>query len=86
MMKSVPLNIAHVEEWIGKTEMRADVVSPTPIEALSATLDRDDALPQCLLLIRPGFLERLRIGVECQPAADHFGTSFRFTSAGNIHD
>jgi 3-methylfumaryl-CoA hydratase len=45
-MKSVALNIAYLEEWIGKTETRADVVSPTPVAALSATLDRDDRLPR----------------------------------------
>jgi 3-methylfumaryl-CoA hydratase len=39
------LNIAHLEEWVGKTETRVDVVSPTPIAALSATLDRDDRPP-----------------------------------------
>jgi len=46
MVKSVPLNIAHLEEWIGKTETRGDLVSPTPVAALSATLDRDDAPPE----------------------------------------
>jgi len=46
MVKSVPLNIAHLETWIGKTETRADLVSPTPVAALSATLDRDDRPPQ----------------------------------------
>ena len=46
MVESVPLNIAYLEEWIGKTETRADIVSPTPIAALSATLDRDDRPPR----------------------------------------
>jgi 3-methylfumaryl-CoA hydratase len=46
MVKSVPLNIAHLEQWIGKTETRADLVWPTPIAALSATLDRDDPAPR----------------------------------------
>jgi 3-methylfumaryl-CoA hydratase len=46
MMKSVPLNIAHLEEWVGKTETRADLVSPTPMAALSATLDRADPQPR----------------------------------------
>jgi 3-methylfumaryl-CoA hydratase len=46
MVKSVPLNIAQLEEWIGRTETRADLVSPTPMAALAATLDRDDPAPR----------------------------------------
>jgi len=46
MVKSVPLNIAQLEDWIGKTETRADLISPTPMAALSATLDRDDPPPR----------------------------------------
>jgi 3-methylfumaryl-CoA hydratase len=45
-VKSVPLNIAQLEEWIGKTETATDLVSPTPLAALSATLDRDDPAPR----------------------------------------
>ena len=33
-------------EWIGKTETCADVVTSGPVAALSATLDREDPLPQ----------------------------------------
>ena len=32
--------------WIGRTETRNDVVTPVPIAALSATLDRDDPTPR----------------------------------------
>jgi 3-methylfumaryl-CoA hydratase len=46
MVKSVPLNIAQLEEWIGRTETRTDLVSPTPMAALSAMLDRDDPAPR----------------------------------------
>ena len=35
-----------VSDWIGKTETRSDVVTPGPIAALSATLDREDPQPQ----------------------------------------
>jgi 3-methylfumaryl-CoA hydratase len=42
MVRSVPLNISHLEDWIGRTETSADQVTPTPVVALSATLDRDD--------------------------------------------
>ncbi|HSF49111.1 MAG TPA: MaoC family dehydratase N-terminal domain-containing protein [Burkholderiales bacterium] len=40
------LNIDHLREWIGRTESRQDQITLTPIAALSATLDRDDPLPQ----------------------------------------
>ncbi|HEY7391871.1 MAG TPA: MaoC family dehydratase N-terminal domain-containing protein [Bryobacteraceae bacterium] len=43
---SVPLTISHLEEWIGRTETSADRITPTPLAALSATLDRDDPPPQ----------------------------------------
>src|SRR5437868_5627828 len=41
-----------LQEWIGRTESRTDLVTPVPVAALAATLDRDrppprpgDALP-----------------------------------------
>lgn len=34
------------EDWVGRTETRADVVTAAPIAALSATLDRADPPPQ----------------------------------------
>jgi 3-methylfumaryl-CoA hydratase len=46
MVGSFPLNIAHLQEWIGKTETHTDQLTPTPLAALSATLDRDDSAPQ----------------------------------------
>jgi 3-methylfumaryl-CoA hydratase len=33
------MDIAHLQEWVGKTESASDQVTPTPIAALSATLD-----------------------------------------------
>src|SRR5260370_5864476 len=39
-------NLDHVREGRGKTESRSDEVTPAPIAALSATLDRDDPLPR----------------------------------------
>jgi 3-methylfumaryl-CoA hydratase len=33
-------------DWIGKTEVRSDVVTAGPVVALSATLDREDPAPQ----------------------------------------
>lgn len=46
------MDIAHLREWIGKTESASDQVTPAPIAALSATLDIEarppragDALP-----------------------------------------
>jgi 3-methylfumaryl-CoA hydratase len=46
MVKSVPLTISHLEEWIGRTETAADRITNTPLAALSATLDRNDPPPQ----------------------------------------
>lgn len=40
------VDINHLKEWIGKTESRSDLAAPTPVEALAATLDRDDAVPK----------------------------------------
>jgi 3-methylfumaryl-CoA hydratase len=36
------VNIGHLKEWIGRTELAADEVTRAPLAALSATLDRDD--------------------------------------------
>lgn len=46
MVGSVPLTISQLEGWIGRTETSADRITPTPLAALSATLDRDDPQPQ----------------------------------------
>jgi 3-methylfumaryl-CoA hydratase len=40
------LDIAHLQTWIGKTESRPDVASAVPVQALAATLDRDDPAPK----------------------------------------
>lgn len=34
------------QDWVGRTESRADVVTTTPMAALAATLDRDDPPPR----------------------------------------
>ena len=39
------MNIESLREWIGRTESRSDQVTPIPVAALSATLDRDDRFP-----------------------------------------
>src|ERR1700683_5555148 len=39
------IDIDHLREWIGRTELAADEVTRTPLAALSATLDRDDPPP-----------------------------------------
>src|SRR5207247_4517142 len=36
----------NLREWIGRSESRADQVTPTPVAALAATLDRSDPAPQ----------------------------------------
>jgi 3-methylfumaryl-CoA hydratase len=40
------MDMPYLREWLGRTESRSDHVTPTPVTALSATLDRADALPQ----------------------------------------
>jgi len=37
--------LAHQQSWVGKTETLSDDITAAPMRALSATLDRDDALP-----------------------------------------
>jgi 3-methylfumaryl-CoA hydratase len=37
--------IAHLQTWQGRSETLEDLITPAPLRALSATLDRDDALP-----------------------------------------
>jgi 3-methylfumaryl-CoA hydratase len=40
------VNIDHLREWQGRTESRPDVITLTPVAALSATLDREDPSPR----------------------------------------
>lgn len=40
------LDIAHLRQWIGRTETVSDLAVATPVKALAATLDRDDRPPQ----------------------------------------
>lgn len=39
------MDIEHLREWLGKTEAAEDEVTPVPIAALSATLNREPAAP-----------------------------------------
>lgn len=39
-------DLAPLAAWNGKTETATDVVTPTPVRALAATLDRDDPAPR----------------------------------------
>lgn len=45
-VRSILVNLDHLSEWIGKVETSSDQVTPIPVAALSATLDRDDPPPQ----------------------------------------
>src|SRR5271154_2505441 len=38
-MRIAEMDIAHLQKWVGKTESASDQVTPTPLAALSATLD-----------------------------------------------
>ena len=40
------LDIVHLQQWVGRSETRTDVVTAAPVAALSATLDRDDPQPR----------------------------------------
>jgi 3-methylfumaryl-CoA hydratase len=40
------LDIASLQQWVGRTETRTDQITTAPIAALSATLDRDDPEPR----------------------------------------
>jgi len=35
-----------LQAWIGRSESRSDTITPVPVAALSATLDRDDPFPR----------------------------------------
>jgi 3-methylfumaryl-CoA hydratase len=39
------LDIAELKAWTGRQEVREDVVTPVPVAALAATLDRDEPAP-----------------------------------------
>ena len=40
------MDLPYLREWLGRTETRTDTITPTPVAALSATLDRADAPPR----------------------------------------
>jgi 3-methylfumaryl-CoA hydratase len=42
----MPIDIDHLRSWIGREEVAEDVITPSPIAALAATLDRDGPKPQ----------------------------------------
>jgi 3-methylfumaryl-CoA hydratase len=44
-MSERAIDVASLEPWLGRTELRDDTIGATPLAALSATLDRDDAWP-----------------------------------------
>lgn len=46
MNTSLPLNIDYLKSWIGKSETHVDAVTPVPVAALAATLDRHDPPPR----------------------------------------
>lgn len=37
--------VAHLQEWVGKTECLSDTITAAPVRGLSASLDRDDPSP-----------------------------------------
>src|ERR1039457_3649480 len=47
------MDLPYLRQWVGRTESRSDQLTPTPVAALSATLDRGDALPQAGDVLAP---------------------------------
>ena len=45
-MPTTEIDVDSLRAWIGKTEVHTDEVTPTPMAALAATLDRDDPFPR----------------------------------------
>ena len=43
---STSVDLPHLRQWLGRSEMRDDLVTAVPLAALSATLDREDPAPQ----------------------------------------
>jgi 3-methylfumaryl-CoA hydratase len=40
------INVEHLKQWIGRTESLADWVTPGRLQALAATLDREERTPE----------------------------------------
>lgn len=40
------MDLAYLQQWIGRTERHDDQITLTPVAALAATLDRDDSAPR----------------------------------------
>jgi len=40
------INLDELKQWVGRQETLTDWVAPTPLQALSATLDREDGAPE----------------------------------------
>lgn len=40
------LDIQHLQQWVGRTESRTDLVTPVPYAAMAATLDLDPDVPE----------------------------------------
>ena len=48
-----PILLETLRDWIGRSESRDDLLTATPVAALSATLDRDDPAPVSGTLLPP---------------------------------
>ena len=40
------IDLQHLQQWVGKTEQQTDLITPAPVAALAATLDRDEPPPR----------------------------------------
>jgi 3-methylfumaryl-CoA hydratase len=43
---SMSINLDDLKQWVGRSEMVADWVTPAPLQSLAATLDREDGIPK----------------------------------------
>ena len=50
---TTPVDLSPLRDWIGRSETRSDLITATPVAALSATLDRDDPAPQAGTALPP---------------------------------
>src|SRR6266403_2270565 len=49
------INLDELKQWIGRSETLADWVTPTPVKALAAVLDREDPAPEPGDAVPPGW-------------------------------
>jgi 3-methylfumaryl-CoA hydratase len=74
MDMSMNMDIAHLRQWIGRTEETGDLVTPRLVRGLLATLDRDDgAVPTAIhWCLAPAMARQSRLGPDGHAARGEF--------------